>query len=343
MEHGWCWWQWSSVAVKLVVQVVMLVKLMVEIAYTPKNITFNNVIRALHIVGKVEEAMSVLVLMRWGSSVPTKNSFNILISEVNRQGRQLSACNVYGAALKIVVRVTYVEDDDGFDIVPPEVELYSLSRGCWQSISYCGLQSIIPEHSPQVYINGAVHWIAYDRKTNGNSLAAQRGINIEINVFGESLCVMHDVFLSGSNQAYGMWVMEKYSVVESWTKLFAIIDYQQSLGPVIGFRKNSEVLLERSENLVSYDLKTKETKNLGIHGVGCFFYVATYVESLVLVRGLKGLSGRPESVNETKQKRTATKSRKNRQHTFLMGTKGFWVGRKLKVKVKTRKQEMEAL
>ncbi|CAL5406745.1 unnamed protein product [Camellia sinensis] len=244
-----------------------------------------------------------------------------------------------------VVRVTYVEDDDGFDIVPPEVELYSLSRGCWQSISYRGLQSIIPERSPQVYINGAVHWIAYDRKTNGSirrslivsfnmcdelfreiflpdSLAAQCGIDIEINVFGESLCVMHNVFLSGSNQTYNMWVMEKYSVVESWTKLFAIVDYQQSLGPVIGFRKNSEVLLERSENLVSYDLKTKETKNLGIHGVGCFFCVATYVESLVLVRGLKGLSARHEFVNETEQKRTATKSRKNRQHTFLMGTKG---------------------
>ncbi|XP_028060635.1 F-box protein CPR1-like [Camellia sinensis] len=234
-----------------------------------------------------------------------------------------------------VVRVIYVEDDDGFDIVPPEVELYSLSRGCWQSISDCGVQSIIPERSPQVYINGAVHWIAYDRKTNGSfrrslivsfnmcdelfrkiflpdSLAAQRGITIEINVFGESLCVMHDVFLSGSNKAYDMWVMEKYSVVESWTKLFAIVDYQQSLGPVIGFRKNSEVLLERGENLVSYDLKTKETKNLGIHGVGCFFYVATYVKSLVLVSGLKGLSGRHEFVNETEQKRTATKSRKNR-------------------------------
>ncbi|THG01279.1 hypothetical protein TEA_028197 [Camellia sinensis var. sinensis] len=205
-----------------------------------------------------------------------------------------------------VVRVTYVEDDDGFDIVPPEVELYALSRGCWQSISYCGLQSIIPKRSPQVYINGAVHWIAYDRKTNGSfrrslivsfnmcdelfrqvflpdSLAAQRWTNLKINVFGESLCVMHHV-CSSANKGYDMWVMEKYGVVESWTKLFAIIDYQQSLGPVIGFRKNSEVLLERSENLVSYDLKTKETKNLGL-----------------------------------------------------------WVGRKLKVKVKTRKQEMEAL
>ncbi|XP_028087233.1 F-box protein CPR1-like [Camellia sinensis] len=165
-----------------------------------------------------------------------------------------------------VVRVTYVEDDDGFDIVPPEVELYSLSRGCWQSISYCGLQSIIPERSPQVYINGAVHWIAYDRKTNGSirrslivsfnmcdelfreiflpdSLAAQRGINIEINVFGESLCVMHDVFLSGSNQTYDMWVMEKYGVVESWTKLFAIIDYQKVY--LLGFLLLSLIVVDR--------------------------------------------------------------------------------------------------
>ncbi|THG01268.1 hypothetical protein TEA_028186 [Camellia sinensis var. sinensis] len=112
-----------------------------------------------------------------------------------------------------MVRVTYVEDDDGFDIVPPEVELYLLSRGCWQSISDCGVQSIIPEQSPQVYINGAVHWIAYDRKTTAGFAA-------------------------------------------------------ESLGPVIGFRKNSEVLLVSSGNLVSYNPETKEKKNHGIH-VSC--------------------------------------------------------------------------
>ncbi|CAL5406742.1 unnamed protein product [Camellia sinensis] len=134
-----------------------------------------------------------------------------------------------------VVRVTYVEDDDGHHTVPPEVELYSLSRGCWQSISDCGVQSIIPEQSPQL--------------------------------------------------GYDMWVMEKYGLVESWTKLFAIIDYQESLGPVIGFRKNNEVLLVSSGNLVSYDPETKEKKNHGIHGIGYLFYVDTYVESLVLVRG----------------------------------------------------------
>ena len=88
---------------KLVVRVVMLVKLMVEIAYALKNITFDNVIRALCVVGRVEEALSVLVLMCRGSLVPTKISFNILICEFNRQGRRLSACNVYGAALKIGV------------------------------------------------------------------------------------------------------------------------------------------------------------------------------------------------------------------------------------------------
>mgnify|MGYP003703298525 CR=1 FL=1 len=89
------------VAVKFVVQVVMLVKLMVEIAYAPKNITFNNVIRALCVVGRVEEALSVLVLMHRGSLVPTKISFNILICEFNRQSKRLSACNVYGTVLKI--------------------------------------------------------------------------------------------------------------------------------------------------------------------------------------------------------------------------------------------------
>ncbi|KAI8006905.1 F-box/kelch-repeat protein [Camellia lanceoleosa] len=255
-----------------------------------------------------------------------------------------------------VVRVTYVEDGDGFDIVPPEVELYSVSRGCWQSISYCGLQSIIPEGSPQVYINGAVHWIAYDRKTNGSfhcslivtfnmcdelfrqvflpdSLAAQCWTNLKINVFGESLCVMHHVW-SSANKGYDIWVMEKCGVVESWTKLFAIIDYQESLGPVIGFRKNSEVLLVSSGNLVSYDPETKEKKNHGIHGIGYLFYVDTYVESLVLVRGSNGLSGRHEFVKETEQKRTATKNRKNRQRTFLMGTKGLWLRRKLKLKTR---------
>ncbi|KAI8014643.1 Pentatricopeptide repeat-containing protein [Camellia lanceoleosa] len=76
---------------------------MVEVGYAPKNITFNNVIRALCVEGKVEEALSVLVLMHRGSSVPTKISFNILISEFNRQGRWLGACNVYGSALKVGV------------------------------------------------------------------------------------------------------------------------------------------------------------------------------------------------------------------------------------------------
>lgn len=111
----------------------------------------------------------------------------------------------------------------------------------------------------------------------------------------------------------------KVSLVESWTKLFAIINYLESLGPVIGFRKNSEVLLVSSGNLVSYDPETKEKKNHGIHGIGYLFYVDTYVESLVLVRGSNGLSWRHEFVKETEQKRTATK---NRQHIVLMGTKG---------------------
>ncbi|CAL5403883.1 unnamed protein product [Camellia sinensis] len=86
----------------------------------------------------------------------------------------------------------------------------------------------------------------------------------------------------------------------------------ESLGLVIAFRKNSEVLLVSSGNLVSYNPETKEKKNHGIHGIGYLFYVDTYVESLVLVRGSNGLSWSHEFVKETEQKRTATKNRKNR-------------------------------
>ncbi|KAL7185300.1 hypothetical protein ACSBR2_027266 [Camellia fascicularis] len=174
---------------------------------------------------------------------------------VNWYFRIVGSCNGV-VCLSDDDRVTYVEDDDGFDIVPPEVELYSLSRGCWQSISDCGVQSIIPERSPQVYISGAVHWIAYDRKTMAVSL------------------------------------------VESWTKLFAIIDYQESLGPVIGFTKNSEVLLgcgydgSSSSRLGSRERREWENVRSGGIVILCSkYYFTIYIYDDVIVTAICFLGG----------------------------------------------------
>lgn len=74
---------------------------MVRIGYSPGRFTFCNVIRALCEDGKVDGALSVLSLThrssRFWVGVPP---YNILIKELNRQGRALDAGNVYGAALK---------------------------------------------------------------------------------------------------------------------------------------------------------------------------------------------------------------------------------------------------
>ncbi|KAJ6369286.1 hypothetical protein OIU78_001616 [Salix suchowensis] len=72
---------------------------MVRLGYIPRLIAINNVIRALCLGGKVDEAFYVLVLMYENSKIPSRMSYDLLIHELNRQERTLSACNVYGAAL----------------------------------------------------------------------------------------------------------------------------------------------------------------------------------------------------------------------------------------------------
>ncbi|KAL0375457.1 UNVERIFIED_CONTAM: hypothetical protein Sradi_3461400 [Sesamum radiatum] len=72
---------------------------MIKIGYSPKTFTFNIVIHSLCCVGEVDKAQAVLMLMhkdRKPSGIP----FNILIDELNQQGRSLEACRVYGVALK---------------------------------------------------------------------------------------------------------------------------------------------------------------------------------------------------------------------------------------------------
>ncbi|KAK3015799.1 hypothetical protein RJ639_007224 [Escallonia herrerae] len=75
----------------------------VRIGYSPRTITFTNVIGALSVEGKLKEAMSAFSLMYEGSRMPNRIPFDILINAFNLQGITSSACNVYGAALKIGV------------------------------------------------------------------------------------------------------------------------------------------------------------------------------------------------------------------------------------------------
>ncbi|KAL3502458.1 hypothetical protein ACH5RR_036907 [Cinchona calisaya] len=92
-----------------------------------------------------------------------------------------------------------------------------------------------------------------------------------------------------SDKVFDIWVMNEFGLggdhVESvWTKL-------SSIGPIsgverpLGFWRDSEFILENSaRELVLYDPKTKETKNLGLYGKRDRLEVLVYYDSLVSVQ-----------------------------------------------------------
>ncbi|KAA8524477.1 hypothetical protein F0562_010900 [Nyssa sinensis] len=206
-----------------------------------------------------------------------------------------------------VVRIVYYKEHLFRYKTPPEVEICTLSTKSWRRISSTAPPYCIVEFMwSQVFLNGAVHWIAYDPHVVGGfhnlilsfdmrnevfcemtlpvALAGQQATSLSINVLGESLAIFGYVRQIGTGSCC-IWVMKEYGVAESWTKLVTI-NLPGELGSTVGFKKNGEVLLSMRNNLfVSYDPKTQQIKELGIHGNSRSFYVDTYMETLVLLEG----------------------------------------------------------
>ncbi|KAG5551866.1 hypothetical protein RHGRI_010090 [Rhododendron griersonianum] len=190
---------------------------------------------------------------------------------------------------------------------PSKVELYTQGTGSWRSIASVGH----PHHLArfdcvQAFVNGAIHWIAFDgRVVNGLSsfimlfnmgslafsqmmmpaaLVSESPLCLSIMSYGESLAVL--CYGQPEDGSCGMWVMKEYGVAESWAKLYNI-NHPGVLYQIVGFRKNGEVLLLMSDNykqLLCYDYKTKTLTNTGYTGSSDAFTADTFMESLVLVK-----------------------------------------------------------
>ncbi|KAM7497940.1 hypothetical protein LguiA_022354 [Lonicera macranthoides] len=207
-----------------------------------------------------------------------------------------------------VVRVVYLKNDDGYDKVPPEVEIYERSTGTWRDVNAGGFNSVIKERAPQAFLNGIVHWIGFNRnkvdftlgmrivsfdlenETSGTLMvpnALQNEWFMWVATFGESLSLIHQ-----KDNSCCIWTMKEYGVADSWTKLFNIQQEQKSFWRSVWFRQNGGILLVRhfrsansdEGHLCSYDPERKQIKSLGIHGKAYAFYIDTYMESLVLIK-----------------------------------------------------------
>ncbi|XP_040947801.1 F-box protein CPR1 isoform X5 [Gossypium hirsutum] len=89
----------------------------------------------------------------------------------------------------------------------------------------------------------------------------------------------------GIEKSFEIFVMKEYGVKESWTNVLTIGPLTRVERPLV-FRKNDEILMEGSHGqMMSYNLRNKEVKDLPIYGVPKSFSTLVYVNSLVSVKG----------------------------------------------------------
>ncbi|KAM7503259.1 hypothetical protein LguiB_002163 [Lonicera macranthoides] len=215
-----------------------------------------------------------------------------------------------------VVRIAYVFDADHKYMLPPEVEVYALSTGEWRTVSaHCVTCKIIEFFWSSAFVNGAVHWIAYNGDEEGefsnrilvfdmgnelfreielpNQLVHDYPLDLAISACGDSIVVflyrgrMTGQFCDGCT----VWVMEEYGNVGSWSKRF-FVELDGGISNVLGFGNSGELLLEKCiGSLVSYQPERDGFKSLGICGFKDSFYVGNYVESLLLMDAKGGVLG----------------------------------------------------
>ncbi|KAG5551877.1 hypothetical protein RHGRI_010101 [Rhododendron griersonianum] len=207
----------------------------------------------------------------------------------------------------MLVFIVYEKADIVLEKFPSKVELYTQGTGSWRSIATVGHPHYIAQFNClQAFVNGAIHWIAFDQRVvNGLSclimlfnmgsqafsvimmpagLVSQSPLCLTIMSYGESVAVLSYGQPEGGSCC--IWVMKEYGVAESWAKLYNV-NPPGMLYQIVGFRKNGEVLLSMSDNrklLLCYDCETKTLTNTGYTGSSDSFTAVTFKESLVLVK-----------------------------------------------------------
>ncbi|CAL5336673.1 unnamed protein product [Camellia sinensis] len=179
-----------------------------------------------------------------------------------------------------VVRIVYEKEHINRFKVPPKVELYTQGIGSWREIDSAAAPPyyIVEFMWSQAFVNGAVHWVAYDPSVVGGFC----NLIVSFDMVSEAFSEMMLPEMGRSSCC--TWVMKEYGVAESSTKLFSI-NLPGVLNKTLGFRQNGDVLPSTTNNwLISYDPGTKTMSNTKIKGSSYSFNVDTFMETLILVK-----------------------------------------------------------
>ncbi|CAI9090405.1 OLC1v1025169C1 [Oldenlandia corymbosa var. corymbosa] len=209
-----------------------------------------------------------------------------------------------------VVRIVYGREDLDPDLdysLPPWVEIFSLNTGFWRRIENVSINSYVTDFKwSQAFLNGALHWISYCRLSNTDGvpvsslilrfhmddesfneinlpheLTCMPPLDLAVSVYEGLLSVI--AYHSAENRSNcSLWVMRRYGVSESWTRLFTV-QLGEGIEKVVRFRKNSSVLAVRRDELVIFDPKTSEIQELGMCGAKRSFCINNFEETLILL------------------------------------------------------------
>ncbi|XP_071722382.1 F-box/kelch-repeat protein At3g06240-like [Rutidosis leptorrhynchoides] len=196
----------------------------------------------------------------------------------------------------------------------PQVEIFSLNRNSWKTISEFAPNFNYRE-PVQPCFNGALHWIGY---YGSNHKAVILGFDVnkeefrvlplpealEENKLKPTLLVFEKSSLAlcryfESPQFHiEIWVMKEYGDVESWSKLWNYGFHELGYGDVLGFRNDGKLLctvFNRDQVVVSVDLETGESEVLLEEAPYTSFDGLKYRETLFLLDNAQAQSYIPHA------------------------------------------------
>ncbi|XP_021743843.1 F-box protein CPR30-like [Chenopodium quinoa] len=187
-----------------------------------------------------------------------------------------------------IIRVVYIHRIDLFEEVPVLVEVYSVSARSWRYIENSSPNHLLQmQQCTQCFFKGAIHWMGYNRLNRG--LSAIVTFDVVDESFGE---VKLPASLEGSNSSFRglinrvcwdmlaliqvnsgccqIWVMKKYGVADSWTKMFTYAHPTlRPIMPAISIRKNKDILMLTTKSELIWEIQDATMDNF-LHRLRAF-------------------------------------------------------------------------
>lgn len=216
---------------------------------------------------------------------------------------------------KVVGFVSRLDGRRNGRVLGYSVDVYSVRYGFWKSIVVDDppfVPALCHKHI-DVFVNGAIHWIGYDRRLSPNLETTQTDIRvIAFDVASETLQYFEvpnepdfaeqglkaRAFLWGKSLALLMeprvrdksiWVMEDYGRVDSWIRKYTF-PWNRSIDRILYLEKNDQLLLCSFWNGTEVrDVKEQyRPDNARRNKRVCWWFAGVYVESLALFNETKG-------------------------------------------------------